>query len=209
MTIDPGALYRSCRERITTMVTASGVNPDLVVPATPHWTVHDVVAHLAGISEDATSGNMEGAPGDAWTAAQIERGAGRSIDDLVAQWTANAPMLESFFSSPAGSNSLAGVFDVHCHEADLRHALGLPIDIPADFLAWAAASMRTGFGDAVLQAGLEAVQLEIGDLEWFRGRLGRRTGDEVRAYPWPRDPEPYLDTFFVFGPAARALGEAA
>jgi uncharacterized protein (TIGR03083 family) len=171
--------------------------------------VHDVVAHLAGISEDATSGNMEGAPGEAWTAAQIARGEGRSIDDLVAQWTANAPMLEGFFSSPAASSSLAGVFDVHCHEADLRHAFGLPIDIPADFLAWAADSMRTRFSDAVQEAGLAAVQLKIGDLEWFRGRLGRRTEAEVRAYPWPGDPEPYLDTFFVFGPAVRSLGEAA
>jgi uncharacterized protein (TIGR03083 family) len=209
MTIDPGVLYRSCRERITVLVTAPGVDPDLVVPATPFWTVHDVVAHLAGIAQDATSGNMAGAPGDDWTAAQIVRGADRSIAELVAQWQELGPLLEGFFSSPAGASSSAGVYDVHCHEADLRNAFGLPVAVPADFLAWAAEGMRDGFRSAVADAGLPPVDLQIPDLEWFRGRLGRRTEAEVRAFPWPVDPDPYLDHFFVFGRAATSLGEAA
>jgi hypothetical protein len=49
----------------------------------------------------------------------------------------------------------------------------------------------------------------IADVEWFRGRLGRRTEDEVRAYPWPSDPTPYLDVFFIFGVAQQSLGERA
>ncbi len=185
------------------------MDPDLVVPATPNWTVHDVIAHLAGISEDATSGNMAGAPGEEWTAAHIARGAGRSIAELIAQWSELAPMMEAFFSSPAGANSLAGVFDVHCHEADLRNALGLPVDVPADFLEWVGDGMRAGFEGAVAEAGLPPVELDISPFEWFRGRLGRRTEDEVRAYPWPVDADPYLDAFFIFGRAPQSLGEAA
>ena len=96
MTIDPGALYRTLsRTHHGPGHRTADVDPDLVVPATPQWTVHDVVAHLSGISEDATSGNMAGAPGDAWTAAQVERGAGRSIARTRRPVAANSPMLEA------------------------------------------------------------------------------------------------------------------
>jgi uncharacterized protein (TIGR03083 family) len=209
MTIDVGVLYRTCRERVTELVMADGVDPDMVVPATPEWTVHDVVAHLSGISEDATTGNMEGAPGDPWTAAQVARGRGRSVADLVEQWTTNAPMMEAFFSSPEGAASAAGVFDVHTHEADLRNAFGLPLDIPSEFLAWSVPMFRASFVQAVADAGLPAAVLDIDEIEWFRGRLGRRTEVEVRAYPWPVDPGPYLEHFFIFGRAAQSLGERA
>lgn len=209
MTVDPGVLYRTCRERITALVSADAVDETLVVPATPEWTVHDVIAHLSGIAEDATSGNMAGAPGDAWTAAQVVRGKERSLAELLDQWTTLAPFMEAVFSSPEGAPRLNGVFDVHTHEADLRNALGLPVDVPADFLGWVAGIFRAGFVDAVAAAGLPPVTVDASDLEWFRGRLGRRTADEVRAYGWSADPEPYLDTFFIFGRAERSLGERA
>ncbi len=207
MSVDPGILYRTCRERVTSLVSDPSVDETMVVPATPEWTVHDVVAHLSGISEDATSGNMEGAPGDAWTAAQVERGRTKSLDDLIALWQERAPMVEAVFSSPEGQPMLAGVIDVHTHEADLRHAFGLPVDVPADFLAWVGDRFRDALDQQAAAAGLPPAELDISDLEWFRGRLGRRTEDEVRAYPWPVDPSPYLDLFFVFGRATHPLGE--
>ena len=209
MSVDPGVLYRTCRERITALVRAPGVDESMVVPATPEWTVHDVIAHLSGIAEDATSGNMVGAPGDVWTAAQVARGKDRSLAELLDQWTTLAPFMEAVFSSPEGAPRLNGVFDVHTHEADLRNAFGLPVDVPADFVAWVAAMFRAGFADAVAAAGLPPVTVEASDLEWFRGRLGRRTEDEVRAYGWSADPEPYLDTWFIFGRARQSLGERA
>ena len=209
MTIDLGVLYRTCRERVTELVGGSDVDPELAVPATPEWNLHDVVAHLAGISEDAANGNMAGAPGDVWTAAQVVRHRDTTVADLLAMWQQYAPGMEAFFSSPGGAAMAAGVFDVHTHEADLRHALGLPLSIPADAIAWAGAGMRAGFDELVTGAGLPPVELAISDVDWFRGRLGRRTEEEVRAYPWPVDPEPYLDHFFIFGRAAHSLGEAA
>ncbi|MBI4933547.1 MAG: maleylpyruvate isomerase family mycothiol-dependent enzyme [Actinobacteria bacterium] len=207
MTIDLGVLYRTCRERVTELV--SGADPDLAVPATPGWTVHDVIAHLSGISEDAANGNMAGAPGEEWTGAQVTRHRDTPMADLLAMWGEYAPGMEAFFSSPNGAAMSAGVFDIHTHEADLRHALGLPFHIPADALAWAGEHMRSGFAEAVAAAGLPPVELPISDVEWFRARLGRRTEAEVRAFPWPADPEPYLDHFFIFGRAAHTLGEAA
>ncbi len=207
MSVDPGYFYRTCRERITALVSDPSVDESVVVPSTPEWTVHDVVAHLSGISDDATTGNMGGAPGEAWTAAQVERGRTKSLQELLDQWARTSPMLEAVFSSPDGSPMLAGVIDVHTHEADLRHALGLPVEVPAEFLAWVAERFRDGLAKQVATAGLPPVSVDASDLEWFRGRLGRRTTAEVCAYGWSADPAPYLEHFFVFGRADRSLGE--
>jgi uncharacterized protein (TIGR03083 family) len=207
--VDLGALYRAARERVTALVADPAVDPGLPVPATPRWRVRDVVAHVTGVAHDAATGNMAGAPGDEWTAAQVDRSADRTIAEMIEQWEADAIGVEAFFSSPAGAAMGAGVYDVHCHEADLRNALGLPFQMPGEFLGWAADGMRGGFHEAVAAEGLAPVDLQIPDAEWYRGRLGRRTEAEVRAYPWPVDPTPYLDVFFVFGRAEQSLGERA
>lgn len=205
MNIDLGKAYGAARHRVCALVSddVSG----MAVPATPKWSVHDVVAHLAGVAEDAATGNMAAAPGDDWTAAQVARGSGRSVAELVAQWGHHGPMVESFLSSPAGESAAAALFDIHTHEADLRHALGLPAEMPAEVLAWLGAAMRESLAAAVAEAGLPPVDVGTSDFELFRARLGRRTVDEVCGYAWSSDPTPYLDTFFIFGRAERPLGE--
>ena len=141
--VDLGALYSAARQRITALVTADGVDLEAIVPSTPAWRVHDVVAHLAGVAADAIGGNMEGAPGEAWTAAQVARGRDRSLADLIADWEEFGPMLEGFLSSPAGVPASAAVIDVHTHEADVRHALGMSFEMPGDFLDWAMRRIAT------------------------------------------------------------------
>lgn len=206
---DLGALYRAARERISSVVAADGVDPDLVVPATPAWSVHDLVAHVTGVAADATSGNMAGAPGEAWTAAQVERNRGRAVAEMVEEWGTTGPGLEAFLSGPGGEMAGAAVMDIHTHEADLRHALGLPFEVPADFMAWAGPQLREGFAGQVAEAGLPPVDVEVDDVTLFRARLGRRTETEVRGYRWSANPDPYLDSFFIFGRAAHSLGEGA
>ena len=195
---DGGVAYRAARQRITALVTGDGVDPEMVVPATPEWSVHDVVAHLAGIARDAATGNMEGARTDPWTAAQVERSRDVPIADLLAQWELDAPLIEGFLSSAGGVLARSGVIDIHTHEADLLGALGRPVALPAEFLQWAG---------SVLREELPVVP-RVGDLELVRARLGRRTETEVRAYDWPADPGADLDWFFVFGRAETSLGEA-
>lgn len=209
MTIDLGVLYGEARERIAGLVSAPGLDPDLIVPATPSWTVHDVLAHVSGIAADGTSGNMAGAPGDEWTAAQVARGAGKSIAELLSEWGQTGVMMAGFLSSPAGANASAAVIDIHTHEADLRHALGLPVAVPSDFLEWAGVAMRERFAGQCEEAGLPSVDVAVDDFEWFRGCLGRRTEAEVLSYDWSADPAPYLDTFFIFGRASASLREGS
>ena len=207
MDFDRGASYRDARLRIGTLVNDEVAH--VPVPATPGWDVHDVVAHLAGIVEDAVTGNMEGVTTDPWTAAQVERGRAKTVRELIEQWDEGAPLVEAVLTSPEGAEYYRAVLDVHCHEADLRHALGHPAELPEAFLDWAATVLLDGFAETTAEAGLPPVEVETSRFEVFRGRLGRRTPAEVAAYRWSADPVPYLDSWFVFGSAVEPLGEGA
>jgi uncharacterized protein (TIGR03083 family) len=168
--------------------------------------VHDVVAHLAGVMHDVAAGNMEGAATEPWTAAQVVRGRGKSVAEILDEWTAAAAGFEEFLSSPDGGKGGSAVVDVSAHETDLRTALGLAPAVPDEALAWIAGRLREGFDSQVAAAGLPPVTIDVSDFEMFRGRLGRRTREEVSAFGWSADPAAYLDTFFLFGPAASPVG---
>jgi uncharacterized protein (TIGR03083 family) len=201
-----GDWYRSSRLRITELVDDDVAR--VRVPATPLWDIRDVIAHLAGIAEDARTGNMAGATTDAWTADQVERGRGRPVRELVARWADDAAAVEIFLSTPEGAASAwRAVLDIHTHEADLLNALGRPVLLPTEVLGWLRRVLIEDFREAVAAAGLPPVDVDTTDLEVFRGRLGRRTVEEVCAYRWSADPEPYLGCWFIFGRAERSLAE--
>jgi hypothetical protein len=85
-TQDLGRAYRDTRLRITELVTAPGVDPLVLVPATPEWRVKDVVAHLAGVCADILAGRLEGIATDPWTAAQVGPRRDTSLGDLIEEW---------------------------------------------------------------------------------------------------------------------------
>lgn len=222
---DLGALYLETRARVAAL--ASGLTADeeaRPVPATPAWTVHDLVAHLAGITEDALAGRMDGAPGEAWTAAQVERGRTRPLAELLAAWEANAP---AFAAALGAAGPLAGpaVMDVATHEQDLRGALGRPGARDNAVIRWAMPGLVQRWSDGAAAAGLAPVRAvtEVGVLqgspgdpgvtveapawELFRVAFGRRSAAQVRALTWHGDPEAYLPHLFVFGPADADLVE--
>ena len=188
MTIDLGEIYRTTRLRVADIVDDSVA--DRPVPATPAWNVHDVVAHLAGVLNDVAAGNLEGAATDPWTAAQVERGRDKAIGQMIDEWAEAATGFETFLSSPAGVNASASVMDISCHETDLRAALGLAPALTDEMLAWAGSSMREFFDAQVAAAGCHRSRSTSSDFEMFRGRLGRRTRDEVSAFGWSADPAP-------------------
>ena len=168
--------------------------------------MHDVVAHLCGVAADVASGNTEGAATAPWTAAQVERGRGKTVANMIDEWAAGATGFEAFLSSPDGAKAGAAVVDVHAHETDIRVALGLAPEVPDEVLSWIAVMMRQGLDAQVAAAGLPPVTIDVSDFELFRGRLGRRTSEQVSAFGWSADPAPYLDTFFLFGPTDHEVG---
>ncbi len=226
MSTDLGELYAAARVRISEITCDL---PDGVVdqrcPATPEWTVHEVLAHLRGLTEDVRTGNLEGVATDPWTAAQVERHRGSSTAELLEGWAQDSPILESVLSSPIGETAARAVFDVHAHEADVRGALGLAPLLPTEFAAWAVPIMVQGFVTGVQESELANVAVETPEGDWigpsdapvvlradrlelFRSILGRRSSAQVAAYDWgTADPSPYLDRYFVFGPRTSDLVE--
>lgn len=209
MTFDHAAAYATTRERLCALLVGGAMMDasDRPVAATPGWSIHDVLAHLVGITEDAVSGNLAGAPGDAWTAAQVERGRRRSITELVGLWYRVAPQFEASLSAGSPLAPMA-VLDIATHEADLRLAMGLPFEVPRPVLGWAAGWLSDGFAERVGAAGLEPVTVEASPAEWFRGRCGRRTADEVCSLGWSAPPAAYLPLFSLFPYPTVSLGES-
>src|SRR5579862_1280088 len=68
-----GIAYRGVRARVREIV--EGTDPSAlqrVVPATPKWTGHDVLAHMVGVPNDVVHGRMEGLASESWTQAQVD-----------------------------------------------------------------------------------------------------------------------------------------
>ena len=70
---DWGQLYRDNVGAVTALAEHLTTEElSLRVPATPDWTVHDLLAHLAGETTDLLNGRMDDAPSAAWTARHVE-----------------------------------------------------------------------------------------------------------------------------------------
>jgi len=214
--MDWGGIYAETRQRFGQLV---GELPpdqlDTIVPATPEWTVHDVVAHLTGVCADIQDGRMDGAPGAAWSAFQVEQRRSSSLEDVLDEWERRAPGLEAMISEQGPAMGFL-VADVATHEQDVRGALDRP---GARDSAGMDASLQTFVGvlDRKLrEAELPALQLTAGPEEWTvgagsvgatvttdpfeltRALVGRRSRSQVEAFDWNGDPEPYLAVFSVF-----------
>jgi uncharacterized protein (TIGR03083 family) len=182
---------------------------------TPEWTVRDALSHVAGIPDDALAGRMDGAPGEAWTAAQIERNRSLSVDELLDRWDEQTPAFASVLQQIGEGRP---PFDLHTHEHDVRQALGRPgnrdsvlveamaldlaniADCPVALTVEFADGRVARSGDAdrtVTLAG--ATPFEV-----FRSRPGRRSRAQVSAWQWAGDDadiEVVIDRWFIFGPS--------
>ncbi|HEX9259479.1 MAG TPA: maleylpyruvate isomerase family mycothiol-dependent enzyme [Acidimicrobiales bacterium] len=216
---DLGRLYRDTRLRIADVVRQLTPEQQATpVPATPGWTVRDVVAHLLGVVEDGLAGNFPvGGPNDEWTAAQVARHPD-DIQALLEQWEAEAAGMEAFLTE---SSFWPGALDIGCHEQDIRNALGLPRQ--SNETIHLAVPLVLGFirTDAPLVIRTEHTEVRVGpedgeptvlattEYEAFRWRFGRRSRSQVAAMDWSGDAEPFLDSLYIFGPAAADIVEPA
>lgn len=225
--MDVGSLYRGTRERITELVRAQPAAASTIVPATPEWTVKDVVAHLTGVCADILSGNIEGVASEPWTAAQVAARKDATLDAVLEEWTAIAPRVEEMASlfGEAGEQWIA---DVVTHEQDLRGALSKPgarddpaVDVAIGFMGkWftttAAANGITGLKVTVdgrewtTDDGPPSATLVARPFDFMRAVTGRRSHAQIRALAWRGDPEPYLKAFEwgPFRPAAEDISES-
>ncbi len=208
-------IYDDARQRVCAL--AADLSPAQlysVVPATPAWTARAVVGHLAGVAVDSVAGRLKGQPDPDWTAGQVAERAGRSLQEVTAEWAAVSPavgvaLVERRFGLPI-------VLDVLTHEADLREAFGLG-EPPAPALQAAVGALTKqvargvrGPGTLVIRAadgewsggqGEPTTTLRVSDYELFRGLMSRRSRAQMRAWDFSGgEPERYVETLPVFGP---------
>jgi uncharacterized protein (TIGR03083 family) len=187
------------------------------VPASPGWTVADVIGHMAGIAADVSRGNVDGAGTDPWTDAQVASRKGTVIADLLAEWERHAPNVEGLLGAVPAASGLRVIADMVTHEHDVRGALG------------AAGERESGGVDAALQTyvmGLDArlkgnalgpLRLMAGSQEWvigvgdgdsepaatlrtdpfelFRAVSGRRSRTQVEDLDWDGASAAFIDHF--------------
>jgi hypothetical protein len=221
---DLATAYRGVRVRVRELVVEHGAEADRLIPATPEWTIHDVVAHLGGITADIVSGNLRGVGTDPWTAAQVSARRDRDIVDLLDEWDECAGPVEAMVDSfgTAGGQLLG---DAVTHEHDLRGALGCPgardsdaLLIGFDWVAWrvAAAWQEAGIGTLGVDHeagtttcgdGVPTATLRVTRFEFTRAVTGRRSPEQVAAYEWDGEARPDLLVVTPFTPRVAALVE--
>lgn len=220
-TFDIEARYLFAQQSFSTL--ARTLSPDdwvMPVACTPEWTVRDALSHVAGIPDDALAGRMDGAPGEAWTAAQIERNRSLTVDQLLDRWDEQTPSFASVLQQIGEGRP---PFDLHTHEHDIRQALGRPGHRDSALVEAMAVDLAT-FADCPVALTVEFVDGRVarsgdadrGDadrivalsgatpFEVFRSRPGRRCRPQVRAWEWlgeDSDVEAVIDRWFIFGPS--------
>jgi len=199
---------------------------DTIAPATPEWRVRDIVAHLAGVCDDITQGNMAGVASDDWTAAHVAKRADWTMEQLLADWDERAIVVEDQMNA-WGPGMGQMVFDAFTHAQDIRGALGEPGGreslAAAISFEWIVTNLQAP-GDAspddarlrppirvvtdagevdILGPAGAATTLRLSRFEFLRTITGRRSRRQVEESDW--DPSPRVDDLYgneVFRPAA-------
>lgn len=242
---DIGDIYDETRRKVSDYVRGlSDDDLDKSVPATPGWTVRDVISHLSGdvacvLASDfpeeffAAFGEEQGVRSlNDWTQGHIDARRSKDLEEVLAEWEQNSAPLVSMMNGtrPWEGNipPFAGtilVTDLAVHQQDLYGAFGEERDRDAAPVRIATAGYVVGIGWRLAPAGIPPLKVVAGDservagegepaatvratrFEMFRALSGRRSPDQVRAFDWDGDPEPYLRFFYPYGVREDALVE--
>jgi hypothetical protein len=221
---DLGENYRIARERLSSLVAelmAESRDPKgIPVRACPGWSVHDVLAHLTAVVEDAMSGKLTGPPSEEFTAEQVARRRDMETAEMVSEWAEIAPPFEGLMTQV---RIWPGFLDILAHEHDVRGSVDAPAGRDGEHMTAACESLlsiweppvplvvRTGTVEHLLggaaQGADDELLLTTTPFEVFRFRLGRRSPAQLRAMAWTGDPTPVLDHLVIFGPEPYDLVE--
>lgn len=241
---DLGDVYTQLRNDISSFVSELSED-DLArsVPATPAWTIKDVVTHLAADASCVTVGDFpreffaafgepEGvAKLNEWTARQISERKGRSLSEILEEWEGSAKTLVSMMRRETAwpedvlFADRAMLTDAGVHQQDIFGALGIKRGRDAAPIRIAIGGYIAMMGWRLDPAGVPALVFDAGDkvrtagstepgatvrasrFEFFRALSGRRNPDQIQAWDWDGDPEPYIPFFYPYGIREDALVE--
>jgi uncharacterized protein (TIGR03083 family) len=208
--------YRTARGRVCELAaTLSHEQLLLQVPATPQWTVRELLAHLVGVASDAICGRLDGVTSDQWTARHVRERRQNSVGELMAEWDRIAQAADASLTDDQLYGPNLAV-DTICHEADLREALGLPrvdrehwqpfLDVTMMYLGrQLRRSTSLVIEDEQGQqwscgSGQPTTLLRADGYELLRANLSRRSLRQIAAWEWtPAPTEEMLHGFGVFG----------
>lgn len=215
-TVDPASLYERTRRGFISMVLAlSEAELRARVPATPEWSVRDVLAHVVGLVGDLNAERFPAADdigGAEWARLQVERGRDLTRRALIAEWDREAPKFEAglrTFGYEVGSHFLA---DLYVHFQDVRSAVGLSpspdesavavaldhyLGFFSELLAahgWGTLEVLAGEEKRVLGCeGRHHARLTTEPSELLRVVSGRRSAAQVRALDWDGDADSLIE----------------
>lgn len=238
-------IYEQLRRELSELV--ADLEPpalELQVPATPDWSIRDVVAHLAADASYVISGDFPReffeAFGDAeavvvlnrWTARQVEERQDRSLEEILQEWKTSATELAGMMRGetpwPEGNVPFADrvlVTDAAVHQQDIFGALGIERARDSVPIKIALSGYIATMGWRLAPAGIPPLRFDLGDksytagegepgatvrasrFELFRAMSGRRSPEQIAAYGWDGDPEPYITYFYPYGLREDALVE--
>jgi uncharacterized protein (TIGR03083 family) len=216
--------YHNTRRRVTELV--ASLDPAALgerVPACPDWTVHQLVAHMAGIPEALTSGSFPAGDLQAWLDELVAERQDVPVPELLDRWEACAAGTSSIVDG--GGNLM--FIDVVSHEHDLRGAVGKGGARGTPEVRACVQLLLDLLAPAITEAGLGALVVDSGEVRWasqfarpgctlrvdpweaIRVLQSRRTADEVRSLPITGDVGPYLEVLADHSPLpVTSLGEA-
>lgn len=242
---DRAHIFDATRMQIATLVLGlSDEELERSVPATPGWSVRDIVSHLTGdvvcmLAGDfpqeffAAFGSEQGVISlNAWTDKQVRERRGRPLRNVLDEWEGTMdPLLKMMRGEtpwPDGVLPIADhilLTDIATHQQDIYGALGLERDRGSVQIRIGTAAYIGGVrlrlqmqqerairfvtedkevvvGDGEPQASVRAPRFEL-----FRALSGRRNPDQIKAFEWEGDPEPFIPYFYPYGVRQEALVE--
>lgn len=242
---DIADLYDQLRNDISELV--AGLEPhelDTAVPATPGWTIRDVVTHLAADATCLIEGDFPteffAAFGEAaavesvndWTARQVQERGERSLEELLQEWKTSASTLTAMMRGetewPEGTLPFADrivLTDAAVHQHDIFGAMGIERARDSAPVTIGLSGYIMAMGWRLAPAGLDPLQFDVGEkvyvagdgepkatvrasrFEFFRAMSGRRSPDQIRAYEWNGEADPYIPYFYPYGIRQDALVE--
>ncbi len=185
--VDWAELYRENVAAVTAL--AHDLTDDqlaAVVPATPEWTVSELLAHLSGVAHDFANERLDGAPGAEWTGRHVGERRGNTPRELTEELGRHR---DSIAASVTDNPRPAVVWNIAVHHADLHEALGLG-RVPASYWRDVLEAMRSRVPEEL--SGVD-------DYELFRALFSRRSRGQVRGWSGALTEEA-IDELGLFGP---------
>ena len=121
-----GVEYAAMRESLSALVRSLGPHELAApVPSCPGWSVHDVVAHLAGVAADAVNSVHPTSSVDDWTAKHVADREHTAKKLVLREWERSSSQFEVLLNRD-GSRLPSSLIDLATHDDDIRGTVEHP-----------------------------------------------------------------------------------